>query len=146
MAVVLVDPNFHDKDDIELILSLSNSDVESWRDLGLCRGLFHIYDLPDSEMSRKKRFAANQERVRLARPICFECPVFQKCWDDAYDNIDNTEGVIRAGALLHSSVVKQRIKRLVLAHDLYVQYHERKHKHGRANRDADKRAGKGGGT
>ncbi|QGJ93010.1 hypothetical protein PBI_CHIDIEBERE_124 [Gordonia phage Chidiebere] len=114
------------------ILTGGERDVDTWRDEGRCQNLYPVYDLPDREdtPSRRQRMKINREHLSVARPICFECPVFTACWDDAYDNIDITLGVIRAGALLNSEVKNQRLKRLVVAHELYLQYHERK-PHGR---------------
>ena len=128
MAVPLRDDEFENLP----ILTGDNRDVDTWRDEGRCQNLYPIFDLPDQDdvRSRRRRMVINREHIAVARPICFECPVFKECWDDAYDNVDNTLGVIRAGALLNSPVKKQRLKRLVIAHELYVQYHERKH-HGR---------------
>lgn len=115
------------KDDFEDALAafFSEHDIDHvrWQDDGLCHGMWSIFDLPQRPdgTGDRKRY---REHLRWARPICFECPVFQECWDDAYDN--HSQGVVQAGALLGHTFGAVRKRRLIIAYDMYLEYQNRK--------------------
>lgn len=106
----------------------SNEEVElTWKDRANCHGLHDLYDL-DMELvptkkGRRQRRRENKYKLRTARVLCYSCPVFEECWNDAYDHGD--EGVIRAAALLDNAILAVRIKRLVLAWDTYQRNKEK---------------------
>jgi len=103
-------------------------DVHTWKDDAVCHGMSDLFDLA-TEIPRTKEERAgikqdNRYKLAAARPLCFSCPVFEECWNDAYDNGD--VGVIRAGALLNHELRAIRIKRLVIAWDIYMRLKKRK--------------------
>lgn len=115
--------------DPDLVLAEGEEiNVETWKDLAECHGMTYLYDLntnkAQTRSERQSMFAENRYKLATARPICFRCPVFEECWNDAYDQDD--VGVIRAGALLNSEIKALRVKRLVVAWDAYQRYKEKK--------------------
>lgn len=112
----------------------SNEEVElTWKDRANCHGLHDLFDLEGdpkfTKEARRERRHDNKYKIRTARELCFACPVFEECWNDAYDHEDI--GVIRAAALLDNEIRAVRIKRLVVAWDIYQR---NKEKHGRRRR------------
>lgn len=96
---------------------------DRWQDEGLCHGSYELFDLVDMEavdIEKDEVKSQNSYRVRAARRICFECPVFETCWDDALLTLPN--GVIRAGARLNNPLPKKRERALTVAWDSYQQY------------------------
>ena len=95
---------------------IPEEDVRTWKDRALCHGLSAIFDLEESAGITKipviRSRAENKARLQVARELCDDCPVFQECWNDAWEN--DAVGVIRAGTALGSDVLAIRRKRLMM--------------------------------
>lgn len=130
-----------------LILSqTSNDDEERWQDKALCHGAESLFDIPDDTevdydylledpVARKQYHRARAEEVqyrrRAAKKLCYECPVFQECWDDAFHGPDGKVpdyGVIRAATALTNWFAVKREAALIVSLAKYDEHMERKKK------------------
>ena len=91
-------------------------DIHKWKLAGLCNGSPNLFDLEEEdkfgEPGARKR---NAKRAKEAKPICFQCPVFDECSEDALANVKTVNGVIRAGARLGNGFASKRKLALELA-------------------------------
>lgn len=91
-------------------------DIHKWKLDGLCNGSPDLFDLEEEDKfgapGARKR---NIKRVKEAKPICFQCPVFNECSEDALANVKMVNGVIRAGARLGNGFASKRRLALELA-------------------------------
>lgn len=102
-------------------LQIAESLVENmgdtdWTFHALCHGMYDVFDLQINQnfQQHEDQKLENNYRARAAQPICFECPVFTECHEDALERLP--VGVIQAGARLSSPFGKQREKALLRAH------------------------------
>lgn len=100
------------------IQRVDSADVVRWQDEALCIGHQATFDLSRysgeiGESDRRTRAELKQEvreKRELAEPICFECPVYNECWFDAYNHLPVS--VIQAGAVLTSAAEGRRKRQL----------------------------------
>lgn len=93
-------------------------EIVRWQDLGLCHGMTDLFDFrrfsgeigDSNKASRRELRDEVREKKKRAEPICFECPVFNECWFDAYERLPIS--VFQAGAALTSAAEEQRRARL----------------------------------
>lgn len=112
---------------LQIAEDVSDLSVEwQWQDDALCHDMHEVFDLatPFNNEDRARTRSENKYRTATARKICFECPVFQECWDDAITADAIPVGVIRAGARLVSAFQKVREKALMNAQIRYQNYRE----------------------
>ena len=101
--------------------------ARDWRDDALCHGMYEMFDLQELTNAGQMRTVQRRDdayRVRAARNVCYECPVFQECWDEAL--VEMPTGVIRAGARLGNIFLKKREEAMNQSMARYVEYQRTK--------------------
>lgn len=110
---------------LHLVPDLSDDAEYRWQNEALCHGLYEVFDLVDGQGQGDASAAhENKYRLKAARKICFECPVFQDCWDDAFMTLPRS--VIRAGARLSNGFAKTREEKLLTSYALWQEHKSKK--------------------
>ena len=89
-------------------------EIVRWQDLALCHGMEDLFDfrrfsgeIGDSAKGKREELRNEiRDKKEIAEPICFECPVFNECWFDAYERLPVS--VFQAGAALTSASEERR--------------------------------------
>lgn len=103
-----------------------NQGGTDWRYEALCHEQYDVFDLhtENNHTQTIEQKIENRYRIRAARRICFECPVFQQCHEDALERLPIS--VVQAGARLSSPFAKQRERALLRAHIAWQHHKFRK--------------------
>lgn len=79
--------------------------IPNWHDNAKCAGKIGEFDMPARRMLKADR---EKWDARIQR-ACAGCPVMRECAQDALDNPQFAQGVVRAGyAITHSSGTARR--------------------------------------